>query len=731
MNNCVASSVRTNLKGPLIVSAQDYTKWKLPQGAKARLGKGYINEIAYSPDSSRLAVASSIGIWIYDAKTGEELDLFTGHIGPVERLSYSPDGRFIASSSSDKTVRLWDASTGNQIATLNHDEDVSNFVYSPDGNTIATESQGKVYLWCHHRRKATLTEHLYGTWFFSFAYSPDGRTIAIKSYNEEICLWDAETGEQKAILNPDKNINNFMFSPDGSAIATVNYKETVNYNHEAANWWDVFTKTTEHNVCLWDALTGERKSTLPSVGPVESFVYSPNGKTIATQNPGKVYLWNVVTGKHKFTLTGESFAYSPDGRTIATWKDKEIYLWDAVTGKYKITLAIDADFNDPLYPQWIQGGSLEYSPDGRTIAAWIPIDSVMDGGAVMCLWDTNTGELKASRFDGTRGLEYSPDGRTIALHPTDMNFMTLLDAVTGERKATLEHKAALTDDFTQPRFQYSPDGRTIASKSSKEVYLWDAVTGERKVTITGHTHSVFGVVYSPDGKTIATQNGAKGNLRDAVAEIYLWNTSTAKRKITIAEHPCYIFMYSPDSSTIITCGMREREYRLGDGRVIRLWDATTGKQKATLEEQVYDVESFAYSLDGSTIITAGLQDIENDDHFGRFIRLWDATTGKYKITLVDDRDSGGPISNFACNPDGKTIAVGEDGGIWLRDTGTGERKIVLVDETTLVGHGYNFGIGNLTYSPDGKTIATWKNYEQEVHLWDGATGGTQNYSQTH
>ena len=86
--------------------AQDYTKWKLPEGAKARLGKGYINEITYSPDSSRLAVASSIGIWVYDAETGEELDLFTGHTVPVERLSYSPDGRFIASSSSSLSFRV-------------------------------------------------------------------------------------------------------------------------------------------------------------------------------------------------------------------------------------------------------------------------------------------------------------------------------------------------------------------------------------------------------------------------------------------------------------------------------------------------------------------------------------------------------------------------------------------------------------------------------------------------
>ena len=88
------------------MDSPNYIEWKLPTGAKARLGKGYINEITYSPDSSRLAIASSIGIWIYDANTGEELDLFTGHTGPVETLSYSPDGRFIASSRSVLSFRI-------------------------------------------------------------------------------------------------------------------------------------------------------------------------------------------------------------------------------------------------------------------------------------------------------------------------------------------------------------------------------------------------------------------------------------------------------------------------------------------------------------------------------------------------------------------------------------------------------------------------------------------------
>ena len=69
--------------------AQDSPQWHLPEGVKARLGKGSISEIQYSPDGRRLAVASASGIWIYDAQTGEELDLLTGHTWPPRTIVFS------------------------------------------------------------------------------------------------------------------------------------------------------------------------------------------------------------------------------------------------------------------------------------------------------------------------------------------------------------------------------------------------------------------------------------------------------------------------------------------------------------------------------------------------------------------------------------------------------------------------------------------------------------------
>ena len=76
--------------------AQDSPQWHLPEGATARLGKGWLYEIQYSPDGTRLAAAGSLGVWIYDAATDEEIALFTGYGYSVSALTYSPDGSMLA-----------------------------------------------------------------------------------------------------------------------------------------------------------------------------------------------------------------------------------------------------------------------------------------------------------------------------------------------------------------------------------------------------------------------------------------------------------------------------------------------------------------------------------------------------------------------------------------------------------------------------------------------------------
>ena len=209
--------------GPSIAQTQNAFQLSLPEGAKARFGNGIISgNIAYSPDGTLLAVAGTIGIWIYDAQTGEALDLLTGHDWEVQCISFSWDGETLASGSNDYTVRLWDVETGEHIRSLKmRESNVYDVSFSLDGRVLASVyGYETVDLWDvgtgEHLR--TLTGHSWGA--TSLLFSPDGITLASASSKEEIHLWNAERGTlQTAItsdnITPDKSyflIPNFSFS---------------------------------------------------------------------------------------------------------------------------------------------------------------------------------------------------------------------------------------------------------------------------------------------------------------------------------------------------------------------------------------------------------------------------------------------------------------------------------------------------------------------------------------
>ncbi|MCY4569966.1 MAG: WD40 repeat domain-containing protein [Candidatus Poribacteria bacterium] len=642
-------------------TAPSYTQFGLPEGAMARLGKGTLGKIHFSPDGSRLAVSSSIGIWFYDSQTGKELGLltYTDGIRPFA-FAYSPDGNTIANagtkqmtvltgriesrlpSISGNIVQMRDVTTGEKRTTVStQTQSVASIVYAPDGNTIATarKRDNTVYLWdpATGKSKGTLERVGKGS-VQSFVYSPDGNTIATAGgwTDNVVQLWDAQTGAHKTTLTGHtKRVNSVAYSPDGNIIVSG---------------------STDGTVRLWDIITGKQKAVLNHTSwmnyllpwlnpPVNAVAYSPNGNTVAAASEdSKLRLWDTRTTQLKFTLTGHTgpvnaVVYSPDRKTIATaggWNDNTVRLWDAVTGETRAVLT-----------GYIHISSVAYSPDGKTIATSGDYRS-----DALQLWDVKTKKLKTTYTKHTKGdlssIVYAPGGKTIAAVNLSDNTVRLWNATTGEHKATFKH--VNTDSgYDISSVAYSPDGNTIAAvgghyKDHKgTVYLWHAQTRKRKIIYEGPDY-ISSVSYSPDGRTIATGSWN--------SKIQVWHTVTGEElKAIPTKHKGGVesLAYSPDGKTIVSGG----GYR---DDIVQLWDAITGEHKTRLRGHTKTVASVVYSPDGNTIASGSTDGT---------VRFWNAITGEHKTTFTAHTD----IASIVYSPDGQTLATrSTDGTVILWDT---------------------------------------------------------------
>ena len=168
--------------------AQEYTQWELPEYAIARLGKGRIKDMQYSPDGTILAVATTIGIWVYDTETYQERSLLAQNNKGVEKSSFDAKGTTITSRERSGGITLWDVTT--------------------------------------RKPKKTPTNH-------SSVLSPDGETFANTNYTNKIHLRDTVTGESKHILEGHTDfVSILLFSPDGQTLASGSKDQTVHL-------WDV------------------------------------------------------------------------------------------------------------------------------------------------------------------------------------------------------------------------------------------------------------------------------------------------------------------------------------------------------------------------------------------------------------------------------------------------------------------------------------------------------------
>jgi WD40 repeat protein/serine/threonine protein kinase len=593
--------------------------------------QGGIMDLAFSPDGTRLASASIDGtVKVWDATTGQEALTLRGHSSEVPSVAFSPDGRRLASAGfQDQKVKVWDTSTGQELLTLRGPGGLLwSVAFSPDGRRLAAAgSESTVRIWDATTGRETFTLKGHSDEIRGVAFSPDSRRLASAGFDRTVRIWDTANGQELLTLRRHElAVNAVAFSPDGTRLASASDDRTVK---------------------VWDAATGQEIHTLKGhTLLVYDVSFSPDGSQVASASADQtVRVWDARTGQETLTLQGHgnvvfSLAFSPEGARLASGsQDRTVKLWDVTQSQKTLTLR---GHQAPVQ-------SVVFSPDGTRLAS-------ASADQTAKIWDWTTGRVLRP-LEGHKGpvfsVAFSPDGTRLATASADQT-ARVWDVNTGRLLHSLQgHTAPVVS------VAFNPSGTQLATAShDKLVKVWNATTGQVLHTFRAHQNVVRSVAFNSDGSQLASGSGD--------LTVHIWNPTTGQQLRTLKGAYCWVHSvtFSPEGSKPASGGGepaaagqgRPRPAtRLalgsGDGSV-QLWDILTDQPDHNIPAHGNFVYGVAFSPDGTRLASVSADEV---------IKLWDVATGQEVLSL---QGHTGGVNGVAFSPDGSRFAsAGADGTV--------------------------------------------------------------------
>ncbi|MCG9127487.1 hypothetical protein JT359_07805 [Candidatus Poribacteria bacterium] len=515
----------------------------LPQGAISRLGKGGITGAALSPDENLIAVASHIGVWLYNTHTGNFSSLIAEtETGIVSAVAFSTENTKLAVGDWDGKITLLDINTQEKFATFNAKGTVESIVFSPDGNYLAASYQlGGVILWNLTTEKCHITL-LEGMTVSAITFSTDSHILTTVS--REI---------------PDSDDTD----EDGLVIDSTQDREVI--------------------VAQWDVVTGELCRSFPSK-QVRLITSTPNGELLGAYNRGnKASIFQLDSGKDLTSFTLPEYVHLI-GYTVNNWL---LLLSGDVFTIWSDTEQKDFFLNQPIHGE---GWLVSFIPDTKHIV------SIARSGTLR-RWDIGNNQnirlLEKVRRNGTSDTGFR--GHSLSCSPNERSLVTSVLGF-GGTEIVLENEEncfTISPEITTPGLPatsaaVSPDLTLLATGGvlDKSITIWNVETGEPIRVMMGHTGEVCDLAFSPDGKYLVS-GGARAWEYDEDGDEYI-DRPDATIMFMMKDDKIHYFYFDKDGHMDTT---------------VRIWEVNTGKCLTTLENDGW-MNRIAFSNDGNLLITS-------------------------------------------------------------------------------------------------------------------------------